>query len=426
MNADASQNLSERLFSQQNTSSRVVETSTISNSNPLNEYVPMEQNVIDGLCSPAWYRVLRRIFWIRQGADPIELESVLAKIATSTNPRTYDQLLDTVQGFVPGNWSYEWSQLAGQYQRQGKDAEDSRQYRSARKYYFQAACYYSLASYPHLRGDVLAEQAQVLANKAYRDGGRLLSIPLKEIEVPFHGKNIKGYLHLPHDDHVVPVMMVTGAMDTLQIDHRVLFEKVLAPLGIAMLSLDLPGCGYASTWPLIQDTSRLHQAVLHHLKTVPWIDDQQIGMLGFRLGGNVAVRLAYLEPLRLKTVISIGAGVHQYFTNATNFHQSPPMMRACLANRLNMDAANWDELQKSCQAFSLKRQGLAGVTRTRVPILSIGHRRDFICPESDIDMLAASSINGKAVMMDKETIQQQSDRVFREISDWLRLHFSLL
>ena len=106
MNADASQNLSERLFSQQNTSSRVVETSTISNSNPLNEYVPMEQNVIDGLCSPAWYRVLRRIFWIRQGADPIELESVLAKIATSTNPRTYDQLLDTVQGFVPGNWSY--------------------------------------------------------------------------------------------------------------------------------------------------------------------------------------------------------------------------------------------------------------------------------------------------------------------------------
>ena len=101
------------------------------------------------------------------------------------------------------------------------------------------------------------------------------------------------------------------------------------------------------------------------------------------------------------------------------------MMGACLANRLNMDAADWDGLQKSCQVFSLKRQGLAGVTKTRVPILSIGHRRDFICPESDIRMLASSSMNGKAVVLDKEPVKEQMNKMLSEIGEWLRLHFNL-
>ena len=40
----------------------------------------------------------------------------------------------------------------------------------------------------------------VQANIAYREGGRFLPVPLKELKVPFRGKEIKGYLHLPHDD----------------------------------------------------------------------------------------------------------------------------------------------------------------------------------------------------------------------------------
>ena len=35
---------------------------------------PGEQVLIEGLCSSAWYRLLRRAFWIWQGAEPIEIE----------------------------------------------------------------------------------------------------------------------------------------------------------------------------------------------------------------------------------------------------------------------------------------------------------------------------------------------------------------
>lgn len=424
MSAPSEKNLSETLFNKVKPF-KVHETSTVSNSGSSLPCEPQEQFLIDGLCTPSWFRILRRAFWIWQGADMIEMEDVLARIATSDGVRTNPQQLDTVQGFVPGNWCYEWSQLAGLHNRKAKEAEDAVQPRLARKEYFMAARYYSIASYPHLKGDELAEQAQVMANIAYREGGHLLPVPLKELKVPFRGKEIKGYLHLPHDDHPVPLVMVTGAIDSLQLDFILLFKNVLAPLGIGMLSLDLPGCGYSSQWPLVEDSSRLHQAVLQYLKDVPWVDDQRIGMIGFRLGGNVAVRLAYLEQLRMKAVVCIGPGMHNYFTDPTQFALSPPMMRASLANRLNMDAADWEELQKKCQVFSLKRQGLAGVTKTRVPILSMGHRRDFICPEADIRLLASSSLNGKAVVLDKEPVKEQMNRMMSEIGEWLRLHFNL-
>ena len=423
MQEEEALNLSERLFSKVR---KVQETSTISNSaGALGEHEG-EQVLIEGICSNAWYRIIRRSYWIWQGADPIELEDILSHIATGTGVRSREEKLDTLQGYAPGNWIYEFSQVAGEYFKKGKALEQEGDLTRARKAYLRATRYYSIASYPHLKGDELAEQAQLQGNQAYREAGRLMPVPLKILTIPFRDKEINGYLHLPTDAHVVPVVMVSGSIDSLQIDFYRFYEQYLAPNGIGMLTLDMPGIGYSSQFPLVQDTSRLHQAALHYLREeVPFVDNQRIGMVGVRLGGNVAARLAYLEPTHLKTVACIGPGLNQFFVEPELFNQASPMLRASLANRLGMDAANWNELQPQCQIFSLKRQGLVGVTRTRVPILSIGHRRDFICPESDIRTLASSSHYGKAIVLDKLPVMKVFDRALSETCDWLKLHFNI-
>ena len=423
MQEEEALNLSERLFSKVR---KVQETSTISNSaGALGEHGG-EQVLIEGICSQAWYRIIRRSYWIWQGADPIELEDILSHIATGTGVRSREEKLDTLQGYAPGNWIYEFSQVAGEYFKKGKSLEQEGDLSGARKAYLRATRYYSIASYPHLKGDELAEQAQLQGNQAYREAGRLMPVPLKILTIPFRDKEINGYQHLPTDAHVVPVVMVSGSIDSLQIDFYRFYEQYLAPNGIGMLTLDMPGIGYSSQFPLVQDTSRLHQAALHYLREeVPFVDNQRIGMVGVRLGGNVAARLAYLEPTHLKTVACIGPGLNQFFVEPELFNQASPMLRASLANRLGMDAANWNELQPQCQIFSLKRQGLVGVTRTRVPILSIGHRRDFICPESDIRTLASSSHYGKAIVLDKLPVMKVFDRALSETCDWLKLHFNI-
>jgi esterase FrsA len=71
MSAPSDKNLSETLFNKVQPY-KIRETSTISSSgNPLPSE-PQEQFLIDGLCTPSWFRVLRRAFWIWQGAEPIE------------------------------------------------------------------------------------------------------------------------------------------------------------------------------------------------------------------------------------------------------------------------------------------------------------------------------------------------------------------
>ena len=325
MQDQVSENLSERLFSKVR---KVQETSTISNSaGALGEHEG-EQVLIEGICSNAWYRIIRRSYWIWQGADPIELEDILSHIATGTGVRSREEKLDTLQGYAPGNWIYEFSQVAGEYFKKGKALEQEGDLTGARKAYLRATRYYSIASYPHLKGDELAEQAQLQGNQAYREAGRLMPVPLKILTIPFRDKEINGYLHLPTDAHVVPVVMVSGSIDSLQIDFYRFYEQYLAPNGVGMLTLDMPGIGYSSQFPLVQDTSRLHQAALHYLREeVPFVDNQRIGMVGVRLGGNVAARLAYLEPTHLKTVACIGPGLNQFFVEPELFNQASPMLR---------------------------------------------------------------------------------------------------
>lgn len=412
-------NMTEKLFTRVK---KVLETSEISNSSPVEEQdANLDETFIDGSMSSRWYRLLRRPTWAWQGADPVEVEQTLACIAMGKGERTHERYLDTIKGYVSGNWVYEWSQLAGRYFNQGRALVEQGDSAAALKDLLRAVRYYSIASYPHLKNDELADQAQLLGNMAYREAGRLFKVPLKEIQVPFRGKSIQGYLHLPTTDKPVPLVIVSGGIDSLQVDFLNLYLKCLEPNGIGMLSLDMPGIGYAEHWPLVQDTSRLHQAVLNHLSEVAWVDHQRIAMVGFRLAGNVAARLAFIEPFKLRTVVCIGAGVNQVFTNQEMFARCPRMMRDGLANRLGADAAQWESLRTKCQVFSLKTQGLLG-TRTSVPILSIGHKKDFICPEQDVRALASASRNGKAVVFDKQPLLEVYDDALKEMVEWLKKH----
>jgi esterase FrsA len=150
----------------------------------------------------------------------------------------------------------------------------------------------------------------------------------------------------------------------------------------------------------VQDTSRLHQRRCTILRDqVPFVDNQRIGMVG--CAWAAMWRPDCLSgPTHLKTVACIGPGLNQFFTEPQLFNQASPMLRASLANR-------WEWMLPTGMSYSPSARSsrsaprLVGVTRTRVPILSIGHRRDFICPRSDIRTLASSSHYGKAIVLDK-------------------------
>lgn len=407
-----SDNLSVKLFSKHK---HAKETSTIVGSS--NRTNVSMHNVIDGDSERSWYRIMRRPQWIWQGVNPIEMEETLSRIAGSTHERTAENLLDTVVGYRPGNWNYEWTAVGMRYQKKAIELAEEGLNQEAGEHWLKACTHFGIAAYPHLKGDTLAIQSETLAYKAFIKAMDDLPFKVKAVEAKVDGRPLKGYLYLPHTDSTLPVVMVSGGLDSLQTDLWRLFLDYFAPANIAMLTIDMPSVGHSSHWHLGEDTSKLHQAMLNTLPDIPWVDHHRVGTMGIRFGANPAVRLAFLEPNKIKACASLGGIVHSLFTDVKRLRSIPPMYLDTLGSRMGKRIPV-DTLSTRLQAWSLKNQGLLNGRKTQVPILALNLKNDPVCPDSDNQLMALFSRGGKAISLSDSPIHDGYHRALQETVNW--------
>ncbi len=365
-----------------------------------------------------WYRMLNHLLWTWRGIDPLEISEVLARIAVSNAEHSDEHLLDTVVGYRNGNWIYEWVRQGMQWQQRALEQTDPL---VGGQYWLNAANLYSIAGYPHLKGDELAEQAEVLSNRAYEEAALLLPYQLKELEFAIEGgSSITGFLHMPDNGQApFPTVLMCGSLDTLQTDYHRLFRDYLAPHGIAMLTIDMPSIGSSYKWKLTQDSSFLHQQVLAQLPSVPWIDHTRVSAFGFRFGANVAVRLAYLEAHRLRGVACVGPVVHSLLCEMKCQDHVPDMYMDVLASRMGMSNASDSVLKTELNRYSLKTQGLLG-RRCSTPMLAAYWEGDPLSPKEESQLIASSSLNGKLISIPRTPVYQSFHKSLLQICDWLR------
>lgn len=374
-------------------------------------------NALDGDSDNSWYRILRRPQWVWLGVDPLDMEETFARIAVSDNERTNERFLDTVVGYRPGNWSYEWTQGGMKYQRLAKEAEQRGDREKAAATWLKASSFFSIAAYPHLKGDTLSQQAEVLANKAFHAAIEKSRYKIKSVVTKVDGKSLEGFLYLPHTDSPLPTVIVSGGLDCLQTDLWPLFERYFAPANIAMLTLDMPSVGRSSPWPLTEDTCKLHQAMLSELTSVPWVDHHRVGCLGVRFGGNAAVRMAFVEQTRIKSCVSVGGVLHAMLSEEPRLKSIPPMYLDTIASRMGKMQASATMLTQ-LRALSLKHQGLLTGRRTRVPVLAMSLDNDPVCPESDNQLAALYSQGGKARTLPASPIHDGYHRIMQQAIEW--------
>ncbi|WP_213994167.1 esterase FrsA [Sodalis sp. dw_96] len=373
---------------------------------------------LDGANPSNWYRMINRLLWIWRGVDAWEIEETLARIAASKAERTDDRLLDTVIGYRPGNWIYEWSHQGMAWQQK---AMDEPQPEVSGEQWLKAANFYSIAAYPHLPGDQLAEQAETLANRAWEEAASRLSYQLKALTFPISGEGIlTGFLHLPSEGNgPFPTVLVCGGLDMLQNDTYRLFHDYFAPAGMAMLTIDMPSIGFSSKWKLSQDSSFLHQQVLKAMADIPWIDPQRITAFGFRFGANIAVRLAYLESQRLRGVACLGPVVHALLTDTGRQDRVPGMYMDVLASRIGMAHASDAALKIELSRYSLKTQGLLG-RRCPIPMLAGYWENDPFSPKEEATLIVSSSSSGTLLAVKPAPVYQNFHHALLNIRDWLK------
>ncbi|NAW58474.1 MULTISPECIES: esterase FrsA [unclassified Vibrio] len=409
MSEPTSKNLSETLF---------VKHKQAKETSALTQYMPSSQVALEEKQQQelhSWYRNLRRLQWVWQGIDPIEMESVLARIASSKHSRTRDEWLDTVMGYHGGNWTYEWTRLGMLHQKRANDMQGEK----AADELFSASLCFSIAGYPHLKNDNLALQAQVLANSAYNDAAKKTKYVIKQIEVPYKNKRIIANLHLSNTEKPQPVVMVSAGLDSLQTDMWRLFRDHFAKRDIAMLTVDMPSIGHSSHWPLSEDSSCLHQAVLNELPKLPWVDHRRVGLIGFRFGGNAMVRLSFLEQEKIKACVSLGAPIHDVLSSPNKLKMMSKMYLDVLASRMGKSAVDINSLAGQMMAWSLKVQGFLSSRKTKVPILAMSMEGDPVSPPSDNQLVALFSDYGKAKKISNKTISKGYEQSLDLAINWL-------
>lgn len=109
--------------------------------------------------------------------------------------------------------------------------------------------------------------------------------------------------------------------------------------------------------------------MLQALADVPWVDHQRVSVFGFRFGANVAVRLGYLEPQRVRAVACLGPIVHHLLCNSDSLRKVPDMYMDVMASRLGMADSTDETLNTEMNRYSLKTQGLLG-RRCQTPMLA--------------------------------------------------------
>lgn len=409
------QNLSEKLFKPK---VRQIETSTLVSYSAQTLPQIKEHSVLSGSHHTGWYRMINRLMWIWRGIDALEIEDVLSRIAISNAQRSNERQLDTVIGNRSGNWCFEWSQQAMHWQQKALEFEQGIDAGNA---WLRSANLYSIAAYPFIKGDELADQAILLANKAYDSAAKFSEYRLKKI--PFKvdgGKEVYGFLHIPsHGQGPYPTVMICGMLDSLQIDFCRYFRDYLEPLGIAMLTLDMPSIGYSVKYKLTQETSTLHEQIVRQIDDIAWIDHTRFGIVGMRFGANIALRLAYMCPEKIKAVAVIGPIVHSLLHEEKYQRDIPRMVLDVFASRLGIYQVDGSALRHELSCYSLKNQGLLG-RRSKVPMLAVSLKDDIYSPKAEAELIKRSSMDADAIMLPSHPVFANFEKALSETTSWLK------
>ena len=412
-------NLSEILFKPKHD---YIETSLISNSGcPL-------PDIGDGLhmmgshFRSLWYRPINRYTWTYLGANCLDVDLALSNIVMSKNPRTRAECFDTIEQYGPGNWIYEFSSIAQKRVMQARLCEESGNLEQASHEYRMASRYFAIASYPNLKGDVLAAQASLLGRKAYRKIFNEVSRTghYQEEEFTFKGEKISGYLHCVDTKKLQPCVVVVATYESTSTDYYRLFKDYLRKMGIALFIIDMPGMGSAQKLVLDEQSSDLVEAAIEHLQKLKFIDTTAIGLYGYRFSANAAARLTLLRPDLVKALALVSPAIHSAYLNQKVLNSMSLATRSSLANRLNADASNWAVIVPQLQTLSLKVQGLIGYhASNKTPTLSIYTPVDLKYND-DRDMVSKAFSNNYDIVFKQMRVSEFVPRIFTEISEFFR------
>ena len=316
----------------------------------------------------------------------------------------------------PGSWVYEWSRIAEYFADKGDAFAANEDYASARDAYLTAAKFYGIARFP---AKTLPGQLEAFNKHLhyYQKAGQFFDPELIVLDIPYDGKSIPAYLHMPADIEKPPLILWNGGIDTWKGDSYSNIQPYI-DRGFAVLTFDVLGTGENSGWRAGPDSNKLHSAVIDHMQTHPLIDGRYIAHVGFSFSGYYAARNSITED-RLFAVISACGPIHDGWKA---IYQDAWEIQEALAAAIHIPRVDSDAMRDYVATFSLLDQGLLnGPDSVKVPTLIINGDLDDLAPVSDLRLLADSGRETDLWIMggDQHCFGQYRSVVMPKMANWL-------
>ena len=332
------------------------------------------------------------------------------------------------------HWAEEWCKVGLPYEAQGDElAQRQAGRREIGEAYYNAFELCRMGRYP-CASTPGKKQAYQHSLRIFRKAARHFDTPLEVVELPFKGGKLVGYLQVPKTPAKPAVVMHWGGVDGWKEDRQRPSE-MLHGLGIATLTVDMPGTGESPLRYTDPDAERGYSAFIDHLSQRKDLDGSRIGVWGGSFGAYWAARLAFVEAKRLKAAVFQGGSVHYGFqekwlrpafaTGASGYLFGPGSMFE--ARSQAMGVKTLEEFLRIAPSFSLLDRGL--LDQPSAPLLGVNGKLDDMAPVDDIYLLMEHGNPKEARIYPKgshmgRTPGMPEDEITQLITSWLAMRLA--
>jgi len=221
---------------------------------------------------------------------------------------------------------------------------------TARDNWFMAAIHYGAAEWPYDDSGAKHVELHQKKRECYASYARLADHRVEAVWVPFKGKSIPAWFHLPpgYAGGKLPVVISIPGMDSFKESGVALANDRWLARGAAVLAIDGPG-QYESplngVYVSMQNWIDAGPALVDWLASRPEIDAGRIGVTGTSFGSFFGTIMAAHEPRIAATAVAstcLEPGCHTIFEEA-----SPTFKKRFMWMSNFTDEAKFDEFAKS-------------------------------------------------------------------------------
>ncbi len=276
------------------------------------------------------------------------------------------------------SWTEEWTGAAQHFLGEARRAEREPGDQNGALATRHAALCYHAASWFAFDDPRIAKTCRASAVSLF--GRALATVPdTRRVLVPWRTRTLPGYLSIPPGNlEAKPrslVVLLNGV--TTSKEELILWRHAFTGRGMAVLALDWPGTGEVVDEGPNPDHDDFTNGILDLATHDRDLDPKHVALVGFSLGGAMAVRAAAIDR-RIAAVVAVTPP----FDVRPWMRAASPLMREQFAT-WSTDAA-WTVAR--ADGFALD----AVLPRLKAPMLIFGAGRDVLVPPSESVRLAAA------------------------------------